>query len=300
MGRLALATTAFAWALFLAAVAPAGSMECDANACTTGDQCSAGACVSGPPVDCNFGPCESGACVAGTCLSFPKCPPVAHPCRTTQTCNPANGECEFEPANIGAACDITPNDCMAGTCDGSGECVELPLNGTPCDDHMECTASSMCFSGTCVGEPASMDGQPCTTGLLGLCAPASCQNGSCVSGMQDVICPPSMNLCEGLSFCNPGTGQCASLPSVCISPDPCSTATCDPQVGCVVTPLADGAACNDLNECTVGDSCSAGACTGTGISDPQMAPASSNTGLLALVMFLGILPALRLARPRQR
>jgi hypothetical protein len=37
---------------------------------------------------------------------------------------------------------------------------------------------------------------------------------------------------------------------------------CDPETGaCVEAPIADGTACNDLEPCTTGDTCSAGVCT---------------------------------------
>jgi hypothetical protein len=51
---------------------------------------------------------------------------------------------------------------------------------------------------------------------------------------------------------------------VCAASDQCHIAgTCDPQTGACSNPnQVDGAACDDSNACTVGDVCTAGACTG--------------------------------------
>lgn len=44
--------------------------------------------------------------------------------------------------------------------------------------------------------------------------------------------------------------------------DACSSDTCDGAGTCLHTPVADGAGCEDGNPCTVGETCSAGACGG--------------------------------------
>ncbi len=279
---------------------PASAVDCDLNACTVGDQCHSGTCFPGTPLDCNLDPCSIGGCLEGQCVAVSKCPPQDHPCRTTVTCNPSNGECEFEPANIGGACDVVSNDCMSGTCNSSGDCVEnVPLSGGGCTGPGgECSMPGTCSAGTCIAPPVG-NGTPC--GVGNLCLPMECQSGLCVPSGSPVICPDSGNLCE-FSLCNPGTGECEPVPSLCYSTQCGGPGVCNPSTGQCEhnSPLPDGASCDDLNECTAADQCVAGTCTGTGIDNPSMAPVASNASLIGLVAVLAILPAIGVARRRRR
>lgn len=84
----------------------------------------------------------------------------------------------------------------------------------------------------CVGKPNGTlcsDANACTTG-------EACQAGACTGGVATVTCQG--NLCG-------------------------AAGTCDPVLGCVVQPLADGLPCNDSNACTSNDKCLTGACVGT-------------------------------------
>jgi hypothetical protein len=66
------------------------------------------------------------------------------------------------------------------------------------------------------------------------------------------------NACNGAETCQGGV--CVlGLPLDCNDHNPC-TRDCDPNVGCVNTPLPDGTKCSDGNACTTGDTCQGGVC----------------------------------------
>lgn len=278
-------------------VFPAGAVECDLDLCTEGDQCSAGVCIPGEPLDCGFDLCAVGGCVDGQCFAVSKCPPATHPCRTELTCNPANGECEFDPINDGMACDVIGNDCMTGTCNASGDCVEnIPVTGGSCNDLNECTTGDTCEQGACVGSMAE-DNTPCGD-TSNLCVTTQCRGGVCIP-VEAVLCMTGFNLCEP-EACNPTTGRCETIPVVCLGSECGGTGTCNPTNGqCEFnSPLPDGTACDDFNVCTIDDQCVSGTCTGTGISNPSMAPVASDRSLVVLAAILAIFPAIGLMRRR--
>ena len=66
------------------------------------------------------------------------------------------------------------------------------------------------------------------------------------------------NACNGAETCQGGV--CVSgLPLDCDDGNPC-TRDCDPTVGCMNTPLADGTGCSDDDACTRVDTCQGGVC----------------------------------------
>jgi hypothetical protein len=69
------------------------------------------------------------------------------------------------------------------------------------------------------------------------------------------------------NVCDPGTGACVTRPVVCVSDNPCVTASCVAGVGCQFANKKDGTTCNDSNDCTTGDQCSAGVCAGTPVTN---------------------------------
>jgi hypothetical protein len=106
-----------------------------------------------------------------------------------------------------------------------------------CDDSDPCTQET-CKDGVCVGLASAPDGTSCEDGN-------SCTLGDrCASG----VCRPGV----GGGFCPPG--------------DACLRYTCDGQGGCL--PVHDpGAACDDQDACTFGDTCNvSGKCVGKPVS----------------------------------
>ena len=96
--------------------------------------------------------------------------------------------------------------------------------------------------------------------LAGVCAPST---GLCSSPVvSDGTTCNDGNACTLVDACVAGTCTGAS-PRTCSASDQCHVAgVCQPATGVCSNPAAaDGTSCDDLNMCTVGDACVAGACT---------------------------------------
>ena len=209
--------------------------ECDLNA-PVGGQCCDPSClfaVAGSPCD------DNDACTwIDTCATSLACvgsnPVVCQAldqCHDVGSCDQATGFCSDPVLADGVACDdgdeCTQSDsCQAGVCEGSNPVV--------------CTASDQCHGvGSCnpatgvCSDPAIGDGTACDDGDE--CTQSdSCLAGVC-EGSNPVVCPAS-DQCHDVGSCDQATGFCS-----------------DPV-------LADGVACDDGSECTLGDTCQAGSC----------------------------------------
>jgi len=234
----------------------ANKMPCDdGNKCTQGDACLAAVCKSGAPVACADG----------------------NPC-TEDSCSPTQG-CQFtpnsEPCDDGNLC-TTVDTCKGGFCKGSV--------APDCNDGNACTSDSCDPEVGCIHDVGPMNGAPCAAGV-GPCAEAgSCSQGACVS-LGKLPCDDS-NLCTDDS-CDPVTGACANVPNslpcddlnpctssdtctlgaclgleieTCDDGNPCTNDKCSPLSGCIHT--VNSAPCDDLDTCTIGDSCKDGVCAG--------------------------------------
>ena len=145
-------------------------------------------------------------------------------------------ECAHDADCNGAA----PGACTVGRCE-AGACVAEPAaDGLACDDLNACTEGDACEAGACspganvclcaidVDCDQYDDGDECSGTLI-------CVNGGCVvEAGTAVSCPPSLGCIA--SQCNPLTGTCE------------------------ITSLPDGAACDDANACTLGETCVQGSC----------------------------------------
>ncbi len=141
----------------------------------------------------------------------------------------ANGS-TYTPKPAGTPCgDPAVTTCTAAdTCDESGVCQpNHASDGTACDDGLFCAATDACSGGACVGS-----GSPCSGGEF-------CDDtlDDCVTCLLDADCPDDGNDCTDETCVS---GQCQH-PSV-----------------------VDGTGCDDGLFCTTTDTCTAGACGGTG------------------------------------
>eukprot|EP00755_Sulcionema_specki_P018497 Sspe_Gene.67030::Locus_39573_Transcript_1_1_Confidence_1.000_Length_998::g.67030::m.67030 len=173
---------------------------------------------------------QTDLCATVTCTPSTSC--------HESTCNPATGTCVETVKADGEACndgnDVTFDDkCTSGTCQGTN----------PCDTKV-CWAKSTCHdAGMCdrtTGEcthPAKPNGTPCNDGNFATTRD-QCINGECKGEdlCRDVVCEDLP--CHSPGTCNVNTGKC-TYP---VKPD--------------------GTECDDGDEKTTRDQCTAGKCKG--------------------------------------
>jgi hypothetical protein len=182
---------------------------CEDGTCDDGNECTDDVCdplarrCSYIPLE-NYTGCDldglSGVCLDGLC-GEDLCEGVAcddqNPC-TDDTCDYADGTCDFFAVEDGANCDFDGfrSVCISGVCqpecespedcDDESDCTEdlcvdgtcqlVPVtDGAECDDGNECTAD-MCANGVCEGTPVE-DGTACRDGG------GACEAGTCMSGL---------------------------------------------------------------------------------------------------------------------
>jgi hypothetical protein len=208
----------------------------DKNLCTD-DKCdpTKGCTFTNNTAACDDGDvCTSGdTCKAGTCVSGP-----------------------------GPSCD-DQNACTVDKCDPTKGCTHLGLTGPVCDDGNACLVGEMCNGGVCAGgiAPVCNDNSACTKDT---CDPAK----GCVSiPLTGVACNDG-NACTIGDQCSvSGVCLAGNVTLDCNDGNPCTTDSCDKAVvtGCVHAPL-NGVACDDNNQYTASDVCSAGVCKGIQIA----------------------------------
>jgi uncharacterized repeat protein (TIGR01451 family) len=129
----------------------------------------------------------------------------------------------------------------------------------PPDGGMDAGMQPDAGGGLCVGVICPMPSNPCKAGA---CNPS---DGSCgiVNAADGTPCDDS-NACTVGTTCTAGVcGGGAALR--CAQPtNPCQTAACVVGSGCVVSNLANGAACSSGDKCAIGQSCASGVCGGGG------------------------------------
>jgi hypothetical protein len=204
--------------------------------------------------------------VVGECDDFNDC--------TTDVCNP-DSSCSHTPVTDATPCDddnaCTENEiCQKGKCGGGvpvPDCVPCQQNDD-CLDSDPCT-DDICDLNVCTHQPggdgnACDDGDPCTVG-------DRCTNGTC-SG-QSMTCDDGIGCtddsCDG--------GACVHQPdsTVCVAPNECSEAVCQPGVGadaqgCVATGgMLDQTMCTDDGDPCTDDRCGGGTCVHTSVADPS-------------------------------
>lgn len=233
---------------------------------------------------------ESSSCVDGQCTgqSFVVCA-APDQCHNNGTCNDISGECSYPEKEFSTPCNdsnlCTWNDaCYLGSCKGlpiicnsppqcrmegscnltNGEC-DYPNapDGSTCDDGNLCTHVDTCMNGYCVGSNPTVcqalddchDAGKCNE-YTGLCDNPTKQIGTACN---------DLNACSSVSTCD-AEGFCVgSSFTVCSALDQCHDAgVCNIATGECTNPLKPlNTTCQDLNACTVEDSCNAnGQCVG--------------------------------------
>ncbi len=216
--------------------------------CTVGEHCAGGVCAGGVAPNCNDGnPCTDDACEPGVgCAHAPNEQPCndGDVCTTDDVCD--DGACA---GGLVLVC-ADGNPCTGDWCDPETGCQHDALD-IGCDDGNACTSMDLCVDGLCQGSgaPDCDDGNLCTTDG---CDPVQ----GCVHLLNDDPCD-DVDLCTSGDHCH--LGECiggGDLP--CDDDNICTDDSCEPLSGCTFSP--NDAACDDGNECTLGDACQGGWC----------------------------------------
>ena len=124
----------------------------------------------------------------------------------------------------------------------------------PIKFRIDSTAQSRCLGIVCTAVDACHEGGVCDSATGTCTTPVKSDGASCDDG----------NACTLTDVCV--QGSCVgSAPVTCWAVDQCHDAgTCDPVTGVCSDPARlDGSSCDDLDGCTHGDTCQAGACVGS-------------------------------------
>lgn len=145
-----------------------------------------------------------------------------------------------------------PSDCTSGLCHPEkGICVEC-ITSADCKQGEYCDAYS-CVKWVCVPGAKSCEGTyllTCTWDGNGYEYYVDCDDhNACTIGDACVV------------------NKCAeTFPLDCDDHDQCTIDLCDPNSGCLHMP-GDGMPCDDMDLCTLSDTCIAGSCIGTAFMD---------------------------------
>ena len=229
----------------------------DGNLCTPSDACLAGVCVGSGALNCDdSNPCTDDSCVSASgCAHTPNSAPCSdgNACTTGDHCG--GGSCLY-----GAVVNCNDgNPCTNDSCNlATGACAytaDASLNGTVCSDGSVCTTTDTCQNGACHGGAALScdDANPCTDD------PCNATTGCSHTANSAPTCDDG-NLCTVGDHCSGGT--CLGVLKNCDDNAACTADSCNGTSGaCVHNPLTfNGIPCSDGNACTMGDSCSGGAC----------------------------------------
>jgi len=204
------------------------------------------------------------------------------------------GQCVVVPEDAGVSCDDGQFCTVDDACDGAGQCVGGPQN-TCGMTAPECQTIICDEQSAGCGTQALTDGTTCSPTDLCLTG-ATCVAGGCTGGTpKDCFFSPVPNECF-VSECNPTNGMCepvagndgeacvdttdlCSLGNTCSAgacqggaPKDCSGQTegcvlgvCDPGTGsCGTQTVMQGQACDDLDGCTLGETCDVNGMCGGG------------------------------------
>jgi hypothetical protein len=251
----------------------------DGNSCTSKDMCDGNGVCKGTIYSCTAGACDQSSVCDGTggCKVTPKVKGAL--CNDGSDCT-SNDACDGAGKCLGVSYSCPkPADCQdTVSCDGKGGCAAThkPAN-TPCLDDGQAATLDVCDGkGACTHPLASekclINGKSYS---LNQKNPANgCQ--ACVPSLSMIAWSnlPNTTLCDDGNLCTAqdtcdGKGHCQGAVYSC-TPAPCElSAVCDGMGGCLATPKALGASCDDSNACTQADVCDGlGKCNGSAYACP--------------------------------
>ena len=168
-------------------------------------------------------------------------------------------------------CDLKRNSRQSSVDVGvvcSGDCG-VPGTGAACETDVDCTDEHVCISGVCLrklGLPCSFD--QCASGFCvdGICCDSAC-DALCTTCSDDGFCGVKAFDDEacGIIDCDELDNECGEFedlengrceaPGVCKNPNELSSCAANAE-------LYDDIVCSDGDDCTVGDQCGGGYCSG--------------------------------------
>jgi len=203
------------------------------------------------------GPCDQSEFCTGTSATCPadtfkpattKCRAAAGACDVAEFCTGTEAACPADVKST-AICRAAAGDCdVAESCDGvSNDCPADVLEpaGTECRPAAgDCDVPEVCTgaSTTCPSDAMKPAGTECRA------AAGECDLAESCSGTSPT-CPADQKRTDE---CRPSTGACDAAERCDGASDTCPADAL----------TADGAACDDGNLCTQGDTCQAGQCQG--------------------------------------
>ena len=242
--------------------------EADGDATTTPETTEPDLQETVTPLGCQKegDPCDDGDACTHTdkCDATLTCKGTSYTCDDGRECTDdqcdGNGFCLFTVKT--GKCFINGICVDKGTIDPKNPCVECdptvtatdwtPDDTNTCTDESVCTKNEKCVAGECVFTLENCDdGNPCT---VNSCHP---QKG-CQTEKREGACEDG-DLCNGTETCVDGVCTPAKTPTNCDDDNPCTTDTCDPDKGCINTPLTGGS-CQVANKCVETGTCKDGDC----------------------------------------
>ena len=226
----------------------------DSDACTKNDACQAGFCLGTVALTCDDGnECTDDSCDPQSGCVFTD---------SSKLCDDGNA-CTFNTICQDGGCAGQPVTCDDGdACNGTEYCdyVLGCQDGAAlsCTDGLDCTQDSCVAQTGCKYTPddaACDDGEACN-GLETCVATVGCTGSPLANGTECDDDDP----CTEEDVCQ--AGACDGVEVDCADANPCTLGSCDPDQGCVQSPVVGFKPCDDNDACTSNDHCEGGFCGG--------------------------------------
>jgi hypothetical protein len=150
-------------------------------------------------------------------------------------------------------------------CTGFGCNTKIDEFESELSDFIGGVNGATCFSGDECDSGICSDGVCCNIDCTGECnfCNLSTSLGTCATAPNGYECPDS-DKCNGTETCQDGECIDDDSPTDCNDSNVCTVDTCDPSIGCVRTPVANGTSCSDGDICNGTEACQGGLCRSPG------------------------------------